>query len=141
MTISVNGIDTGYSYVIQQQCEFDVWATQGQNTDAGTLSLVMPNQSGRFSERIFERLRLAAGLFDGTISGVVTQSGIGPVERVVRVYRRSDGQMAGETRSDPGTGAYSFSNLLVGEEYFVVAFDDTTSSPDFNAIIYDRVEA
>jgi hypothetical protein len=72
------------------------------------------------------------------VSGSVKQNGVNAA-RLVRVYRRDNGELIGSDVSDSGTGSFSVQlNGFVGS-VFVIAFDDTGTSPDFNAAIYDLV--
>lgn len=73
-----------------------------------------------------------------TISGTVKQNGT-PVQRMVRAYHRKTGQCLGETLSAAGSGAFSINALGWTDECYVVAFDDLTQSPDYNAQIFDLV--
>lgn len=94
------------------------------------------NHDGRFVERFIERLLLTPNNFVGTISGTVSQQGT-PAARNVRCYRRSDGQIAGQTALSTG-GAYTFTGLDPVEKYYVVALDDDAGAT-FNALICDQV--
>lgn len=142
MTISVSGTDLGGMKETKYIHQTAGWESEDQSGD-GRVAIIVLNSSGRFAERRFERLQIKQGgtnlPFEGAISGTVKELGA-PVARVVRVYRRSDGQMAGETISDAGTGAYSFSNLDENEQYFVMSFDDLNVAPTFNALVFDQVE-
>lgn len=74
----------------------------------------------------------------GVISGTVLETG-NPVARIVRAYRRSDGIFLAQTTSLALDGSFSFSSLPNSTECFIVAFDDTGSVPDYNALIFDRI--
>lgn len=78
-----------------------------------------------------------SGMF--LICGHVNEDGTGPVSRTVRLYQRSDGSFQYETTSDPGDGYFEFTGVTDGVEYTAYALDDTGVSPDFNAVIMDRV--
>ena len=71
---------------------------------------------------------------ENEITCYVTENGT-PVSRTVRLYRRSDGVLAGESMSDGTTGECVFSGVS-SAEYFLVVLD---SIGTYNAIAYDRV--
>ena len=71
------------------------------------------------------------------IEGTVKEEGVG-VERTVRLYKRSDGSLIGETTS-AADGSFSIGGAIDNEEYYVVALDDTSDVTDYNALIYDRI--
>lgn len=71
------------------------------------------------------------------ITGTVLEEGV-PVSRTVRAYSRSTGALAGSAVSDIN-GDFQIGSLNSLNEYYVVALDDTGSSPDYNAIIFDRI--
>ena len=81
----------------------------------------------------------ASGVKSSVVSGLVFE-GSTPVTRLVRVYRRDTGELLGTTNSVAGSGG-SFSMQLNGYtgKVYVIAFDDITSAPDYNAQIYDLV--
>ena len=79
----------------------------------------------------------AFGTTSSTVSGVVYQNS-SPVVRTVRVYRRDNGDLLGTTTSD-GSGNFSFKLNGYTGKVFVIAFDDITAAPDYNAQIYDLV--
>jgi len=71
------------------------------------------------------------------LSGTVLEKG-SPVERIVRAYHRETGAFVKETLSDSIDG--SFEMILDNDdEHYVIAFDDITLSPDYNALIQDRL--
>lgn len=72
------------------------------------------------------------------ISGTVMQGGV-PCARTVRAYRRLDNQFLGEAVSDAGTGAFTINSRGRADHCYVVALDDLTGDPDFNAQIFDLV--
>jgi len=61
------------------------------------------------------------------------------VARMVRLYDRGTGALVDSVISDSGDGSFDFSDID-GKVYTVIAFDDDAGS-DFNALIYDRVQA
>lgn len=73
-----------------------------------------------------------------TFSGTVQESGVPKVGWVVRAFRRDNGVLQAETRSVSG-GAFTITIPNASGEYTFVAYDDTGASPDFNALIFDRV--
>lgn len=84
-------------------------------------------------------LRNDAGLQTSPmITGTVKQSGVA-VARTVRAYRRLTGEVLGETVSDGSTGAFSINARGKTDNCYVVALDDLTAAPDYNALIFDLV--
>jgi hypothetical protein len=73
-----------------------------------------------------------------TIAGLVLESGVPKVGWLVRLYRRDNGVWLGDARTN-GSGAFSFTVIGYNGEVTCVAYDDTGASPDYNAIVYDRV--
>lgn len=73
-----------------------------------------------------------------TVSGTVQQAG-SPAARVVRAYRRFDGKLLGEATSDPTTGAFEIDCLGCAGPVYVLAIDDLTNAPDYNAEIFDLI--
>lgn len=73
------------------------------------------------------------------VYGTVTQDNV-PVQRKVRIYRRSDGKFIKEIQSDPTTGLYEirWRELYPDVAYYAIAFDDDVA-PNLNAIIQDRM--
>ena len=71
------------------------------------------------------------------VSGTVEEEGVF-VERTVRLYKRSTGELVDETISDYADGGFLF---LVPDqaEHYVVALDDISDATDYDALIYDRV--
>ena len=71
------------------------------------------------------------------VSGTVEEEGVF-VERTVRLYKRSTGELVDETISDYEDGGFL---LLVSDqaEHYVVALDDISDATDYDALIYDRV--
>jgi hypothetical protein len=73
------------------------------------------------------------------VSGFVKEDGT-PVERTVRLYKRSDGSLIEETISDYEDGSFLFDGLEDNTiEYYVIALDNTSDETDYNALIYDRI--
>lgn len=72
------------------------------------------------------------------LAGTVMELGV-PVRRLVRAYHRKTGDLIGETYSDTTTGAFSLESKGWGDACYVIAFDDLTDTPDYNAKIYDLV--
>jgi hypothetical protein len=70
-----------------------------------------------------------------TISGIISDDTSTPAARIVRVYRRLDGVLIGETTSEAGTGAYSLA--CIDEEVQRVVLDDAAGTL-YNDLI-DRV--
>lgn len=75
---------------------------------------------------------------DGKITGTVKVAGPpeAPVRRRVRLIRERDGLTAGETWSDPDTGAYSFTFIDREQTYTVLSYDHTET---FRAEVADRI--
>ena len=71
------------------------------------------------------------------ITGTVEEDGVF-VERTVRLYKRSTGELVDEGISDSVDGGFS---LITPDqtEHYVVALDDISDVTDYNALIYDRV--
>lgn len=80
---------------------------------------------------------ISTGLYDGTatISGVVTENGL-PVVRYVRLFDKVSGTLVRVTRSNT-SGAYLFTGLKAGNEWFVVSHD--TENRAYNAVIQDLI--
>lgn len=72
------------------------------------------------------------------VSGTVEVLGVATSGYVVRAFRRDNGVMVGETISGAG-GAFSMSIIGDDPEVTVLAYDNTSVSPDFNAVVADRV--
>lgn len=70
-----------------------------------------------------------------TISGTIYDDTSTATDRLVRVYRRSDGQLIGETTSDAGDGTYEVA--CPDEEVQRIALDDDAG--DLYNDIIDRV--
>ena len=71
------------------------------------------------------------------ITGTVEEDGVF-VERTVRLYKRSTGELVDEGISDSVDGGFSF--IIPDQtEHYVVALDDISDATDYNALIYDRV--
>ncbi len=77
---------------------------------------------------------------NGILSGVVTIGGAPTPNTVVRAYFRDTGVLIGETRTD-ATGSFTFANLDPAGLYYVIALDDITAGPAYNAQIRDAVNA
>ena len=71
------------------------------------------------------------------VSGTVEEEGVF-VERTVRLYKRSTGELVDETISDYEDGSFLFLTSDQAEHY-VVALDDISDATDYDALIYDRV--
>lgn len=67
--------------------------------------------------------------------GVVKEKNV-PVDRVVALYRRSTNELIDSTTSS-GTAGYRLESPYV-DEHYIVCLDDE-ASPDFNALIEDRI--
>ena len=72
------------------------------------------------------------------ITGIVKQESVN-VSRIVRAYHRKTGEVLGETTSNASTGAFSLVSMGWTDQCYVLALDDLTASPDFNAVISDLV--
>lgn len=72
------------------------------------------------------------------LTGTVKENGVA-VARKVRAYHRATGRVLGETTSNTSTGAFSLSSVGWTDNCYVVALDDLTVAPDYNAVIYDLV--
>ena len=72
------------------------------------------------------------------IAGTVKQGGVN-VARTVRAYCRLTGEPLGEAVSNASTGAFSINARGRTDYAYVIAFDDLTQSPDYNAVIFDLV--
>lgn len=72
------------------------------------------------------------------VSGTVSQNG-SPVSRLVRVYCRDTGELLRFGYSNPSTGEFSIHVGPFTGKVYVIAFDDTGTSPDYNAQILDLV--
>lgn len=72
-----------------------------------------------------------------TVAGVVKDASGTPISgRTVRVYKRADGSLLGETTSATTTGAFSFTVSYDAAVYVIVLDADGGSA---NALIFDRV--
>lgn len=72
------------------------------------------------------------------IHGTVKAEGVSLVDKLLRLYDRTTGQLIGETRSD-ALGVYTFPNpLWQSSKYYVIAFDDM-DAPDLQAVIHDAL--
>lgn len=138
MTISVNGYDPARTTQGRTYIATGAWAAQDSQLAAGHLALTFVNHWNRSPLAPLTRL-LTPPPYLKTISGTVTQDGT-PCARIVRCYRRSDGELAGENTSDPTTGAYQFTGLAADQMYFCVAHDDLDLAPDYNALTFDLLE-
>lgn len=70
------------------------------------------------------------------VSGTVEEEG-SSVERTVRIYKRSTGELVAETTST--YGEFMFDEIPSQDEHYVVALDDISDETDYNALIYDRI--
>lgn len=82
--------------------------------------------------------RLAQIAVNGQISGTVKVNGVAVADRFVRLYYRKHGSLIGSIKTD-STGTFTFLNLDPADRYTVIAFDDTNTSPDYNAKIFDII--
>jgi hypothetical protein len=73
---------------------------------------------------------------NATVSGT-TKEGKVPVSRKVRLYRKDNGKLVDEVKSD-AVGRYQFANLPAGFNFFVVSHD---SNGIYNAAISDNITA
>lgn len=72
------------------------------------------------------------------VTGTVSVLGTPTAGYVVRAYRRDNGALLGQTMSVAG-GAFSMVIGGYNGEVTVVAYDDTGTAPDYNAVVFDRV--
>jgi hypothetical protein len=72
------------------------------------------------------------------VTGTVYESGTPKSNWLVRLYRRDNGVWLGDARTN-GTGSFFFTVIGYNGEVTCVAYDDTSVSPDYNALVYDRV--
>lgn len=73
----------------------------------------------------------------GQIKGTTKKLGVDYSPVPICVFKRSNRQLLWETKSK-SDGSYSFRNIAIGLECFIVAFDP---SNQYNAVIQDRVIA
>lgn len=110
---------TGGTILINKTLDYirplPVWAADTTTTDPTTLNRIPVN---------------------GQISGIVKLQGVPIADRIVRLYYRKNGVLIGSIKTD-STGTFQFLNLDPSDRYTVIAFDDTNTSPDFNAQIFD----
>ncbi len=85
---------------------------------------------------IFTSRKSSALSGNAFIAGFVKE-GVTPVIRKVRLYSKDSGAFVKEVQSD-NTGAYTFSNLPAGMNFFVVSHD---SNGIYNAVISDNITA
>lgn len=71
-----------------------------------------------------------------SVSGAVRSDGVF-ASRLVRAYRRDNGELLGSTTSSPADGSYTIALGYTGEVY-VIAFD-AAGAPVLNASILDYV--
>jgi hypothetical protein len=71
------------------------------------------------------------------ISGTVKENGA-LVARTVRVYSRATGEMLQQGVSSAVDGTFSL-ECAGATEVYAVALDDESTTPNFNAIIYDQI--
>jgi hypothetical protein len=69
--------------------------------------------------------------------GYITENTL-PVERPVKLYRRSNGALINSTTSAASDGYY-YLTTTYNEEHFIIAFDDA-SGEDYNALILDKLD-
>lgn len=81
--------------------------------------------------------RSGPGVIQGTVKvhGVVADT---PASRKVGLFLRRTMERVAVTWSDPITGAYSFSSLLLTEPYFVCGLDHTL---EFDGVLHDNISA
>jgi len=72
------------------------------------------------------------------VAGTVSEEGV-YVERTVRIYKRSTGELVAEDVSSYEDGTFLFDSLINNDEHYVIALDDTSDATDYNALIYDRI--
>lgn len=145
MTISVSASDMQYGRTLANGREIATptrgpsfaWGALNNAIAAGKCRINIHNQFTQFAD-VMNVVMTIPDINTGTLSGVVTQELVN-VARVVRLYRRSDGQLVASTTSNATTGAFSFTGLPAGVEYYVVYLDDEANLPNFNAKIFDQV--
>lgn len=81
---------------------------------------------------------MVAAPYARTVSGNFKEGGINQPGRIVRAFRRDNGAMVGEAITD-ASGNYSITIVSYEGEVTVLAYDDTGTAPDYNALLYDRV--
>lgn len=75
---------------------------------------------------------------DYLCEGIVSVLGTPTAGYLVRAYRRDNGALLGEDVSVAG-GVFSITINGYDGEVTCIAYDDTGSAPDYNAIVFDRV--
>lgn len=73
----------------------------------------------------------------GQIKGITKKLGVDYSPVPICVFKRSNRQLLWETKSK-SDGSYSFRNIAIGLECFIVAFDPNNQ---YNAVIQDKVIA
>jgi hypothetical protein len=72
------------------------------------------------------------------VSGTVSVLGVATAGYIVRAYRRDNGAFLGQTVSGAG-GTFSITIGGYNGEVTVLAYDDVSTAPDYNAKVFDRV--
>jgi len=75
---------------------------------------------------------------NGRISGQVLITSVPAPGILVRCYYKETGNLVKQTWTD-ASGNYAFDYLTTADEYYVLAFDDVTQLPNFNAQVFDRI--
>lgn len=113
-----------------------VTAAGGGLSGSAPSGFVFPSGSNKviFTTGIYDAVTAQNYAVSGTVSvlGVLTSG------YVVRAFRRDNGALLGQTVSKAG-GVFSIPIYSYNGEVTVVAYDDTGASPDFNAVVFDRV--
>lgn len=99
--------------------------------------------TAKLNERKFKILRLAKPIISitntnqgfGRINGTTKKLGANYSPVPVCVFRRDNRQLLWETKSK-SDGTYSFRNIALGLECFIVAFDPNNQ---YNAVIQDKL--
>lgn len=112
------------------------WVTSKSNVDAriGTFHRYDLLANLRFQNLRGQSLLPKGPPLPGTIAGVVSVTG-DPASQRVRVYRRSDGALVGETLSAED-GTYTITGLDPNETHYVVALHGTLQ---YNAVVADNI--
>ena len=137
MTISASAVYPHLGHEDYRITIAGIWRSANQQSDAGRVAITVLNHSARFPERLVERLLVHSNSFGNAIGGAINETGT-PVVRRVRLYRRSDGQLVGETLSNAG-GDYGIANMPADVLHYAIALDDLGADPNFNALILDQL--
>jgi hypothetical protein len=105
------------------------------------ICLVNGGYTGEIQKKLPQRIgatpvELIVPSGNATVSGT-TKEGKVPVSRKVRLYRKDNGKLVDEVKSD-AVGRYQFANLPAGFNFFVVSHD---SNGIYNAAISDNITA